>query len=62
MCTTIRTSVYSGETFTIPAVVVGQRNGVVPGDVNATLTDKRHGSSYLGPLQDSHAENKRNSV
>ena len=57
MRTTVRTSVYPGETFTISAVVVGQRNGAVPGDVNATLTDKRHGSSYLGPLQDSQRIN-----
>ena len=57
--TTIRTSVYPGETFTTPAVVVGQRNGAVPGDVIATLTDKRYaGSSYLGPLQDSQRINR----
>ena len=58
MRTTIRRSVYPGETFTAMAVVVGQRNGAVPGDVIATVTDSIYGTSYLGPLQDSQTINK----
>ena len=53
--TTIRRSVYPGETFTTMAVVVGQRNGAVPGDVIATLTN---GTMYLGPFQDSQTISK----
>ena len=55
MHTTIRRSVYPGETFTTTAVVVGQRNGAVPGDVIASLTN---GTMYLGPFQDSQTISK----
>ena len=47
--------VYPGETFTTMAVVVGQRNGAVPGDVIATLTNE---TLYLGPFQDSQTIRK----
>ena len=42
-------SVFPGETFTISAVVVGQRNGAVPGDVLAKTT---HWLASLGSLED----------
>ena len=42
-------SVFPGETFTISAVVVGQRNGTVPGDVLAKSTN---GSVSLRPLEE----------
>ena len=31
--------VYAGDTFEVPAVVVGQRDGIVPGTIHATFTD-----------------------
>ena len=47
--TTLTKLVFPGETFTIWAVVVGQRNGAVPGDVLAKTTNA---SVSLGPLED----------
>ena len=47
--------VYPGEKFTVMAVVVGQRNGAVPGDVIATLTNE---TLHLGPFQDSQTINE----
>ena len=55
--TAIRRKVYPGETFTTKAIVVGQKNGAVPGDVIATLTN---GTMYLGRFQDSQTISKPN--
>ena len=48
-------AVYPGETFSIPAVLVGQINGTVPGVVHSTLRDS---SASLGELQSSQRINK----
>ena len=48
-------AVYPGETFSIPAVLVGQINGTVPGVVHSTFRDS---SVSLGELQSSQRINK----
>ena len=38
--------VYAGDTFEVPAVVVGQRNGVVPGSIHATFVGGNDQNSH----------------
>jgi len=42
-------TVYPGEMFSLSVVVVGQRNGTVPGDIHATLQSR---NSSLGAMQE----------
>ena len=55
-CSTHSTNitVYPGETFLVPVVAIGQRNGTVPAIVKSSLSDKQ---SKLGSLQRAQSVN-----
>ena len=50
----INTTVYPGETFLVPAVAIGQRNGTVPAVVKSSLEDEQ---SMLDSLQEAQSVN-----
>ena len=50
----INTTVYPGETFLVPVVAIGQRNGTVPAVVKSSLEDEQ---SMLDSLQEAQSVN-----
>ena len=50
----INTTVYPGETFLVPVVAIGQRNGTVPAIVKSSLEDEQ---SMLDSLQEAQSVN-----